>query len=93
MTATPTTRVQVLSTPGCAGCARAKELVAEVLAALPGLDWQEIDLTEHPEVAARYGVMSVPAVVIDGRLEFTSVPKRDELRRRLIALVEGEVKP
>lgn len=82
-------RVLVLSTPGCAGCARAKELVAEVLSAFPGLDWEEVDLTEQPEVAARYGVMSVPAVVIDGRLEFAKLPTGDELRRRLETLVES----
>lgn len=82
-------RVQVLSTPGCAGCAQTKRLVTRVLEQLPGLDWEEIDLTEQPELAAEYGIMSVPAVVIDGRLAFTGVPKEEALRQKLRALSEG----
>lgn len=78
-------RVQVLSTPGCSGCARAKELVGDMVAEYPALDWGEIDLTEQPELAARYGIMSVPAIVIDGTLAFTTVPKPDELRTKLAA--------
>lgn len=82
-------RVQVLSTPGCAGCTQAKRLIAEVLSEFPGLDWEEIDLTERPEVAAEHGLMSVPAVVIDGRLAFAGVPKEAALREKLEALAGG----
>lgn len=78
--------VQVLSAPGCAGCARAKELITKVLEEFPALEWEEIDLAEHPEVAAEYGIVSVPAVLIDGRLEFVGVPKEQALRERLRAL-------
>lgn len=71
--------VQVLSTPGCAGCDQIKQLVADVLSDFPELSWEEIDLVEHPEVAGQYSIMSVPAVVIDGRLEFASIPTRKAL--------------
>lgn len=81
-------RVQVLSTPGCAGCAQAKRTVTDVLSELPGLDWEEIDLVEHPEVAERYGVMSVPAIAIDGELAFASVPRPDALRERVKQTLE-----
>lgn len=78
-------RVQVLSTPGCAGCAHTKRLIADVLAEYPDLDWEEIDLTEQPELAAPHGLMSVPAIIIDGTLEFTTVPKPDALRAKIAA--------
>lgn len=78
-------RVHVLSTPGCAGCAHTKQLVADALAEFPELDWEEIDLTEQPDLAARYRIMSVPAIVIDGALEFTTVPKPDALRTKIAA--------
>jgi glutaredoxin len=80
-------RVQVLSTPGCAGCARAKQMIADALAEHPELDWEEIDLTEQPDLAARYGIMSVPAIVIDGTLEFTTVPKPDALHAKIAAAI------
>lgn len=76
-------RVQVLSTPGCPGCAQAKRMVTEVLAEYPSLDWEEIDLTELPELAGQYGIMSVPALLIDGQLEFSQLPKHEVLRARI----------
>lgn len=54
----------------------------------PGLDWEEVDLTEFPELAAQHGIMSVPAVVIDGKLEFTRVPKEEEVRAKIDALMK-----
>lgn len=81
-------RVQVLSTPGCAGCDALKRMLAQVLAEFPGLDWEEIDLIEHPEVAERHRILSVPAVVIDEKLEFPSIPKEAALRERIAAIAE-----
>jgi glutaredoxin len=76
-------RVQILSTPGCAGCARTKALIARALESFSDLDWEEIDLIEQPELASQYGIMSVPALVIDGKVEFTGVPKERALRDKL----------
>lgn len=81
-------RIKVLSTPGCAGCAQTKRLIIRVLEQHPAIDWKEVDLTEHPEVAAQYGILSVPAVVIDGKLEFARVPKEEELRQKIEAVAE-----
>ncbi|MCL1593245.1 MAG: thioredoxin family protein [Actinomycetia bacterium] len=80
--------VQILSTPGCAGCDQIKELVDEVLSTFPELSWEEIDLVEHPEVAGRHSIMSVPAVVIDGRLEFARIPTRKALEESVRAFSE-----
>ena len=82
-------KVKVLSTPGCAGCDAAKPVIARVLREFPGVDWEEIDLTEFPELAEHYGIMSVPAIVIGDRLVFTGVPKEDDLRRKVRSFVEG----
>ena len=56
----------------------------------PDIRWTEIDITEHPEVAVKYRVMSTPAIAINGKLEFMGVPKEEELRRRLLAASQGE---
>lgn len=81
--------VQVLSTPGCAGCEELKARLRKVLAEFPGLDWEEVDLIEHPEVAERYGILSVPAVVIGDELAFRTIPKPDALRETIRAFAEG----
>jgi len=43
----------------------------------------EVDLTERPEIAVQYRIMSTPAVVINGKLEFTGVPSEEALRDRI----------
>lgn len=57
----------------------------EARAEFPELQIEEIDVAEHPEVAVRYGVMTTPAIAINGRLEFSGVPREDALRTRLRA--------
>ncbi len=86
--------VELLSAPGCANCRAAKALVARLIeqakAEIADLHFEDVDITERPEVAVKYRVMSVPAIAINGRLEFMGVPKEDELRRRLLAAKRGE---
>lgn len=84
------TDVQVLSTPGCVGCEPTKSTVARVLEDYPGLTWEEIDVTEHPEVAVHYRMMSAPAVVIGDELAFTTVPKEAALRTKLTEYTERD---
>lgn len=52
----------------------------------PQIQLREVNLGDHPEVALRYGVFSTPALVINGRLEFTGVPKERKLLERLHVL-------
>lgn len=40
----------------------------------PALEVREWNLAVRPELAPRYGAMSTPAIVINGRLEFSKVP-------------------
>lgn len=85
-----TTDVQILSTPGCAGCDDVKRVVEAALVDHPGLTWEEIDLSEHPEVAGQFGIMTVPAVAIGGELAFTGVPRQRKLAAALAARVRKE---
>lgn len=56
-------------------------------ARFPDLEVREWDLVEHPDLAPRYGVMATPAIVINGRLEFSGVPKERAFLERLEAIV------
>ena len=60
-------------------------LIHEARAGLEGLHLEEIDVSERPDVAVKYGVIATPAIAIDGRLEFSGVPREDALRARLRA--------
>ena len=65
------------------------KLIQEASADLEGLQLDEVDITERPEVAVKYGVMATPAIAINGRLEFSGVPREDALRARLRAAAEA----
>lgn len=53
------------------------------------MELREVNLMDHPEVALRYGVLSTPALAINGRLEFSGVPKEHKLLERLEALARS----
>ncbi len=67
-------------------------MVQHAKARFPGLEVRESDLLEHPELGPRYGVTATPAIVINGRLEFSGVPREQAFLKRLesIAARAGE---
>lgn len=79
--------VELLMTPGCAGCPQAERIVAQVVGEFDAADWEELDITASPEKGIEHGVMSVPAVLVDGALLSTGIPDRDELRERIRAAI------
>ncbi len=70
--------VQILTTPGCGSCARVEKMLDEM-----NVKYEVVDITQHPEMLQKYQVMTAPGIVIDGKLEFTGVPKEEELRAKL----------
>lgn len=42
-----------------------------------------VDLAESPDVGIKYGVLSTPAIAINGKLVFTGIPKEKKLRKKL----------
>lgn len=59
-------RVTVYTTQTCPHCARAKDLLKR-----KGIPFQEIDVTDDPakrkEAEEKYGWMTVPIIVIEGK--------------------------
>ncbi len=58
-------------------------LIEKAKSQLPDIQVDEIDVAAHPAVAVKYGVMATPALAINGRLEFTGIPREDALLARL----------
>ena len=58
-------------------------LIHSAKSEISDLEMKEVDITEHPEVAVKYRVMSTPAIAINGRLEFLGVPRENALLDRL----------
>jgi glutaredoxin len=71
-------KVEILTTPACANCSVVERMLDEM-----GIPYQVIDVTEKPEYLQKYPIYTAPGVVINGKLEFTGVPKRKELIEKL----------
>ncbi|MBI2311446.1 MAG: thioredoxin family protein [Betaproteobacteria bacterium] len=78
--------VEVFSTPGCGKCARARDPLKSVAGKF-GHDkviWREVNILEEMDYAVALGIMSPPAIAIDGQLVFSALPGVDRFRRELI---------
>lgn len=71
-------KVQILTTPGCPSCAKVKQMLDEMK-----VKYETIDVTKNPKILEKYPVMSAPGIVINGKLEFTGVPGKDMLKKKL----------
>ena len=79
--------VEEFMSPGCVGCPVVKEMLKNLSEELSGeVTVEEVDITVDTTRASQYGVMSVPAIAINGELKFMGVPKQEELKQ---ALMEG----
>jgi len=64
--------------PGCANCRKAEEIVREAVAAA-GMDVR-IEKVSDFAAMAKLGVLSTPAIVIDGRIKCVGkVPGKNEV--------------
>lgn len=71
-------KLQVLGT-GCATCRKLAELVEETATDL-GIEFEMVKVEDIDEIV-RFGVMSTPALAVDGELKVSGrVPSKDELR-------------
>lgn len=71
-------KVQILTTPGCSGCATVERMLDEMK-----VGYEVIDVTKNPDILQKYPIMTAPGIVINGKLEFTGVPSMEELKNRL----------
>lgn len=80
-------KVELFHAPGCSKCAAAREdLKAIAMAARPDVEWCEINVLDEMDHAVERGVLSLPAIVIDGKLVFSALPSPQQLRAALLRL-------
>lgn len=70
--------VEILTTPGCSSCAKVEKMLNEMK-----VKYKIIDITKNPKILEKYKVMSAPGIIINGKLEFSGVPSRKELEKKV----------
>jgi small redox-active disulfide protein 1 len=77
--------IEEFMSPGCVGCPAVKEMLEELSIEFKDkLIIEEVDITVDTTRATQYGIMSVPAVVINGILKFVDVPDKEELKQAIL---------
>ncbi len=71
-------KIEILTTPGCANCNVVEKMLDEMK-----VQYDIIDVTEKPEYLEKYPIYTAPGIVINEKLEFTGVPKKQELAEKL----------
>lgn len=78
-------KVEVFSSPGCGKCTQAKNMLKTMVEEMGQgrITWRDVNILEEMDYAVELGVMSSPAIAIDGKLVFSSLPSLDKLRAEL----------
>ena len=77
-------KIELFYTPGCEKCATARDdlkVAAEEI--IPGIIWRELNALDELDYAVELGVVTLPAIAIDGEVVFSSLPTSRQLRREL----------
>jgi len=83
--------IEVASAHGCSKCLKAKETVERMVSGMKSVVVKEVNIAENPEFAIKHGIFATPAVIINGKLQFTSIPNENDLKKYLKE-IEGEIK-
>jgi hypothetical protein len=76
--------VEIFSTPGCGKCAQARAALKAVAESVGAVRWREVNILDELDYAVDLGVLSPPAIAIDGELVFPALPGAERLRRELL---------
>jgi glutaredoxin len=67
-------KFEILTTPGCSNCQVLEKMLDEL-----EVSYDLIDVTEKPEYLKKYPIFTAPGLVVNEKLEFTGIPKKDKL--------------
>lgn len=71
-------KVQILTTPGCGGCAKVEKMLDELK-----VKYTVTDVSKKPQLVQKYKFTTAPGIVINGKLAFSGVPGKSALAAKL----------
>lgn len=82
-------KIEIIAAPGCKKCASAQHELRAIALSVLGEDnliWRAVNVLEDIEYAVSLGVLSMPAIAVNGELKFSSLPTADQFRTLLTGL-------
>lgn len=73
--------IEIFTAPNCNRCGRAVTLIEEIITemAIDNVQCRKVDVLENIDYAVQLGILATPAIVINGKLIFTSLPTKAKL--------------
>ena len=71
-------KVEILTTPDCTNCSILEKMLDDLK-----ISYEVIDVTEKPEYLKKYPIYTAPGLVLNGKLEFTGIPKKEKIIEKL----------
>lgn len=83
--------IEAFAAPGCARCAQSRAALKAVVEALGAerFVWRDVNVLEEIDRAVALGVVSPPALAIEGELVFPVLPTPQRLRAELARRLAG----
>lgn len=78
-------KVEVFTSPSCPHCPMAEQVVEEAKKEIDDMDVEIVNIMTDRQRAIDYGIMAVPAIAINGVVEFVGAPTKEELIAKLKA--------
>lgn len=83
-------KIEMFYTPGCSACAaQHDQLRAAAQAAVTDVEWHDVNVLDNIDHAVDLGVLTLPSIVVDGELAFTSMPTAAQFRKSLVERNRG----
>ena len=78
-------QIEVFSSPGCSRCGQVFDLLQTITEEFGGdrIEWRNVNVLDELDYAVKLGVLSMPAIAIDGQLVFKTHPTAHTLRQVL----------
>ncbi len=85
-------QVEVFSSPGCSRCGQVFDILQTITQEFGAerIEWREVNVLDELEYAVELGVLSMPAIAIDGELVFKSHPSAGKLREALETRLQAQ---
>ncbi len=85
-------QIEVFSSPGCSRCGQVFDVLQTITQEIGAerIEWREVNVLEELEYAVVLGVLSMPAIAIDGELVFKSHPSAGKLREALETRLQAQ---
>lgn len=82
-------KIELIAAPGCKKCVAAQEQLRAIAITTLGENevvWREVNVLKELNYAVSLGVLSMPAIAVNGELKFSSLPTPEQFRTMLTTL-------